>query len=221
MQWITFQVKRGACGESQGCFTQSRKGLRISFAMSVCPSVCIQVYQCESHWTDYSNILYWRLCWELTNLVKTRQKYLALNINTWRGFTFAGVINTHSVGQRFSWRAYRFSDVQGCPHILWNAMVYNPIHQYPPSFLIMSHIIPVHVLESHYQTIHLNIILPSRPRSSKRFFSSCFTAKLLYTRTPLLSPIPANAHPSHSSWFDHPNNIWWGVNVIKLLVISF
>jgi hypothetical protein len=25
--------------------------------------------------------------------------------------------------------------------------------------------------------------------------------------------------PSHSSWFDHTNNIWWGVQVIKPLVI--
>jgi hypothetical protein len=23
--------------------------------------------------------------------------------------------------------------------------------------------------------------------------------------------------PSHSSWFDHPNNIWWWVQIIKLL----
>jgi hypothetical protein len=23
--------------------------------------------------------------------------------------------------------------------------------------------------------------------------------------------------PSHSSWFDHPNNIWWGVRVISLI----
>jgi hypothetical protein len=25
--------------------------------------------------------------------------------------------------------------------------------------------------------------------------------------------------PSHSSWFDHPNNIWWAVQIIKLLVM--
>jgi hypothetical protein len=24
--------------------------------------------------------------------------------------------------------------------------------------------------------------------------------------------------PPHSPWFDHPNNIWWWVNIIKLLV---
>jgi len=26
-------------------------------------------------------------------------------------------------------------------------------------------------------------------------------------------------HPSHSSWFHHPNNIWWGVRIIQLLVM--
>ena len=26
-------------------------------------------------------------------------------------------------------------------------------------------------------------------------------------------------HPSHSSWFDHPNIIWWRVRIVKLLVV--
>ena len=28
-------------------------------------------------------------------------------------------------------------------------------------------------------------------------------------------------HPSHYSWFDRSNNIWWGVQVIRLLLCSF
>jgi hypothetical protein len=28
-------------------------------------------------------------------------------------------------------------------------------------------------------------------------------------------------HPSHSSRFDHSNNIWWGVKVIKFLIMQF
>jgi len=28
-------------------------------------------------------------------------------------------------------------------------------------------------------------------------------------------------HPPHSSRFDHSNNIWWGVEIIKLLVMQF
>jgi hypothetical protein len=27
-------------------------------------------------------------------------------------------------------------------------------------------------------------------------------------------------HPSHPPWFDHPNNIWWSVQVIKLLIMQ-
>jgi hypothetical protein len=26
--------------------------------------------------------------------------------------------------------------------------------------------------------------------------------------------------PSNSSWFDHPNNIWWNVQVMKLLIMQ-
>jgi hypothetical protein len=25
--------------------------------------------------------------------------------------------------------------------------------------------------------------------------------------------------PSHSSWFDYPNNGWWGVQIIKLPIM--
>jgi hypothetical protein len=25
----------------------------------------------------------------------------------------------------------------------------------------------------------------------------------------------------HSSWFDHPNNIWWGLQIIKFLIMLF
>jgi hypothetical protein len=26
--------------------------------------------------------------------------------------------------------------------------------------------------------------------------------------------------PSHSSWLDHPNYVWWGVQSIKLLIMQ-
>ena len=41
----------------------------------------------------------------------------------------------------------------------------------------------------------------------------------------LLSPPPYVLHvrvrPFHSSRFDHPNNIWWGVQIIKHLIMQF
>jgi hypothetical protein len=27
------------------------------------------------------------------------------------------------------------------------------------------------------------------------------------------------SRPSHPSWFHHPNSIWWGIQIIKLLVV--
>jgi len=37
----------------------------------------------------------------------------------------------------------------------------------PPIFLVLSQILPVHVLPSYLIKVHFNIILPSTPRSSK------------------------------------------------------
>jgi hypothetical protein len=28
------------------------------------------------------------------------------------------------------------------------------------------------------------------------------------------------SHPSHPPWFDHPNNIWWTVQIMKLLIMQ-
>jgi hypothetical protein len=36
------------------------------------------------------------------------------------------------------------------------------------------------------------------------------------------SPLPHTCYmscPSHSLWFDHPNDIWWGVKSMKFLVM--
>jgi hypothetical protein len=27
--------------------------------------------------------------------------------------------------------------------------------------------------------------------------------------------------PSHPPWFDHPNNIWWRVQIMELLIMQF
>ena len=73
---------------------------------------------------------------------------------------------------------------------------------------------------SYSLKIYINIIIPSTSGSSKWAFCSTFphqnpvyTSPLHHTRY--------MSRPSHSSRFYHPNNIWWAVQIIKLLIMQF
>ena len=70
----------------------------------------------------------------------------------------------------------------------------------------------------HFLNINFTIILPSIPRSFKWSLSSRVPHQNPVCISPLLHRwyMP---HPSHSSWFDHLNTIWWGVQIIKLLLM--
>ena len=74
------------------------------------------------------------------------------------------------------------------------------------------HIIPPYL----FSKIYFNIILPSNASLASGLLSSGFPTNTLYARLPHMCYMPC---PSHSSWFDHLNNIWWGVQNIKLLVM--
>jgi hypothetical protein len=56
------------------------------------------------------------------------------------------------------------------------------------------------------------------PGSSKWLLPSSFPSETLYS--PLLSLIRATCPAHLSPWLDHPNDIWWGVQSIKLLLCS-
>jgi len=67
---------------------------------------------------------------------------------------------------------------------------------------------------THFLKIHLNIILPSTPGSSKLSLSFSFHHQnFVYT-----SPDPHTCYmprPFHCFRFDHPNNIWWVVQRVR------
>ena len=84
---------------------------------------------------------------------------------------------------------------------------------------ILSWARPIHSMLPHTTSrkfilmlsLHLRLGIPSG------LFPSGFPTKILYS--PLLSHTCYMSRPSHSSRFHHPNNIWWCVQIIKLLIV--
>ena len=112
-----------------------------------------------------------------------------------------------------SWEANRFAASQEIPCILWNPKARYRIQKRPPPVPILNQLDPLHTPTSHFPKIHLNIILPSTPGSSQWSLSLRFPHQ-----NPLhTSPLPHMRYmprPSHFSWFYHPHNIGWGVQII-------
>jgi len=123
---------------------------------------------------------------------------------------------TYSTEQRSSWEANRFSASQEIPRILRNPKVHCHIHKCPPSVPILSQINPVHVPTFHFRKIYLNIILSPTPESSERSFPSGSPPNpCMHLSLPYNGPMLCSSH----YWFYHPNNIGWGVQIIKLLIM--
>jgi len=127
---------------------------------------------------------------------------------------------TYSTEQNPSWEIIQFSASQEFARILWNPKVHYSIFKSPAPVPILSQINPVHVPHSTSRryililSFHLYLGLPSG------LFPSGFPTKTLYIH--LSSPhMCYTPRPSHSSRLNHPNKIWWGVQIIKLIIMYF
>ena len=124
---------------------------------------------------------------------------------------------TQSTEKSPSWEANSYSASQEVPRILWNPKVYHRIYNSPPTVPIPNHINPVHTyLSTSWRSIlilsaHLQFGFPSGLLPSGLPTNTLCTILL----SPNMCYMP---RPAHSAWFDHPNNIWWGVQIITPLV---
>ena len=124
---------------------------------------------------------------------------------------------TYCMKQSPSW-ANGFSANQEIPHILWNTRVHYRILKPPPSVSILSQLDPVHAPTSHSLEIHLNVILPSTLGS----FNCSLSLRCPHQNTVYAAPLPHRRcmpRLSHSSRFDHLNNIGRGVQSIKISIM--
>jgi hypothetical protein len=121
------------------------------------------------------------------------------------------------LGSKCFLEANRFASSPEIPRILWNPKVHYRIHNFPPPVSILSQVNPAHTPTYHSLNIHLNINLPSKPRSPQWNLS---------LRVSHQNPIHASSFPhtcymscpSRSSRFCHPHNIGWAVQMWAVCV---
>jgi len=121
---------------------------------------------------------------------------------------------TNSMEQSPCWETSSLAANQEVTFLLWNPTVHYSIDKSPPLAPLLGKMNAVNNFQLHLSDIHSYIILPSMPRSSELFFFLLgFPNKILYALVCVLYALPIS-----SSLIDRPN-IWWGLQVVKLLIM--
>jgi hypothetical protein len=110
------------------------------------------------------------------------------------------------------------SSNQEIPHLLWYPKFLYRVYKSPPLDAILATWIHSMSCTSFFLKIQSNIILPSTPRSSKRFDPFRFLNQK-FVRIPHLHTCYM-PHPFHSPWFDRLNNMWLSAQIMKLLIMQ-
>jgi len=112
-----------------------------------------------------------------------------------------------------------FSHSQTNPLNLWHPNVYHLIHKSPSPVLILSQTYAVNASPSHFLKIHFNIIFPL----NVLVFQAVSLLQVSPPKPCIISSVSNTHHmprPSNSSCFGRPSNIWWRVQIIKLLIMQ-
>jgi len=94
------------------------------------------------------------------------------------------------------------------------------VHKSPPLVPVLNQMNSMHSIPSCFFEKHCNIICPSMPKSSNLSLSF----KPSHQNSVCTSPLPHMHHlpcPTHSPWFCHWNNVWWQVQIMKILTVQF
>ena len=133
----------------------------------------------------------------------TSQKRVAILLHRECNITFLLIC---SMVQSPSWEANWFAVSQEIPRISRNPKVHFRTHKRPPPVSILGQPNLVHTPTSQLLEIHPNIIHPCTPRSPHWSLSLRFPHQDPI-HPPLLTHTRHMPSPSHSSRFDHPQNI--------------
>jgi len=109
-----------------------------------------------------------------------------------------------------SWEANSHSASQEIPR-LWKPKVYYRVHKGTAMVPTLNQINPVYTLPPYFPKFHSDIISHLRLGLISSLFPSGFQSKIV--RIAHLFYTCFMLHPSHPPWFDHPNSIWWSVQV--------
>jgi len=104
------------------------------------------------------------------------------------------------------------------PFYVTRLKVHYRVYKNPSLVPILMQIDPVHTFITYFSKIHSNIIPPSMPRCCKWSLPFIFSNQnCIYFHLTSTCYMPCQ---SHRHKFDHPNNIWWNLEVTNILIMK-